>query len=267
MNHSMQRLLQAGACVAVLGLTALPAMASEGVEAPRREWSFSGIFGTFDRGSLQRGWQVYHEVCSSCHSLKFIAFRNLEKIGLTAEQVEAIAAEFEVQAGPNDEGEMYMRKAVPADRIPPPFPNEAAARVANNGALPPDLSLIVEARPFGMDTLYKPTGADYVDALLGGYRDPPPEGVTIAPGMFYNEYFPGHQIAMPPPLSDGRVEYVDGTKPTIAQMSQDIVTFLTWAAEPNLEERRSMGVKATLFLIVLTGLLYATKRKVWADAH
>lgn len=266
MKSLMKTLRLAGICAAALGLAA-PAMASSGVEAPRREWSFSGLFGTFERGSLQRGWQVYREVCSSCHSLKFIAFRDLGRIGLTPDQVAAIAGEFEVQAGPNDEGEMYKAKAVPADRIPPPFPNDAAARAANNGALPPDLSLIAKARPFGMENLYKPTGADYLYALLTGYRDPPPEGFTVAPGMYFNEYFPGHQVAMPPPLSEGRVDYVDGTKPTVSQMSQDVVTFLVWAAEPNLEERKGLGVTVILFLIVLTAMLYATKRKIWADAH
>ncbi|MCU0839682.1 MAG: cytochrome c1 [Rhodospirillales bacterium] len=247
-------------------LLANPALAAGGVEAPRQQWGFNGIFGTFDRGALQRGWQVYREVCASCHSLEFIAFRNLEGIGLTPEQVAAIAGEFEVQAGPNDEGEMYMRRAIPPDRLPKPFPNAAAARVANNGALPPDLSLIVEARPFGMESFYKPTGADYVYALLTGYHEPP-EGFVLGAGMYYNEYFPGHQIAMPPILNDGGVTYVDGTEATQSQQARDVVTFLTWAAEPNLEERRQMGVGVTLFLIVLTAFLYATKRKIWADAH
>jgi cytochrome c1 len=258
--------LVAGACAAFVGL-AIPAAASTEIEAPRQDWSFSGIFGTFDRASLQRGWQVYREVCSACHSLKFIAFRDLEGIGLTEDQVAAIANEFEVQDGPNDEGEMYTRKGRPSDHIPPPFPNDQAARAANNGALPPDLSLITEARPFGMDALYKPTGADYVDALMQGFRDPPPAGFKLNPGMFYNEYFPGHQIAMPPPLSDDRVTYADGTKATLAQEAHDITTFLSWAAQPHMEARKTMGVKVILFLIVLTAFLYATKRKIWSDAH
>jgi cytochrome c1 len=260
----------AGRVALLLALAAFattPALAASGVEAPRREWTFSGIFGTFERDSLQRGWQVYKEVCHSCHGLHFIAFRNLQGIGLTAEQVEAIAGEFEVQDGPNDEGEMFMRKALPSDHIPSPFPNDQAARVANNGALPPDLSLIVEARPYGMEGFYKPTGADYVYALLLGYQDPPPEGVVLNPGMYYNEYFPGHQIGMPPIISDDIVAYADGTEATAAQITYDVVNFLTWAAEPNLEARREMGIKVMLFLIVLTALLYATKRAIWADAH
>lgn len=255
-----------GLVMAALFALGQPLHAATAVEAPRRSWSFSGMFGTFERDSLQRGWQVYREVCASCHSLQFIAFRDLKGLGLTAEQVAAIAGEFEVEDGPNDEGEMFMRKAIPADRLPRPYPNDAAARIANNGALPPDLSLIVEARPFGMETFYKPTGADYVYALLLGYRDPP-EDVTLMPGMYYNEYFPGHLIGMPPILSDGLVSYVDGTEATVAQMAHDVTTFLVWAAEPNLEERREMGVKVLLFLIVLTGFLYALKRQIWADAH
>jgi len=266
MNTTLKTLRLAGVCAALLGLAA-PAIAAGGADVPRREWSFSGIFGTFERDQLQRGWQVYSEVCASCHSLQFIAFRDLQGIGLTAEQVVAIAGGFEVKAGPNDEGEMYTRKGVPADRIPPPFANDAAARVANNGALPPDLSLIIEARPHGMDGFYKPTGADYMFALLTGYRDPPPDGFVLSPGMYYNEYFPGHQIAMPPPLTDDRVTFVDGTQATLAQQTLDVTAFLTWAAEPNLEERRQMGVSVMLFLIVLTAFLYATKRKIWADAH
>lgn len=234
------------------------AFASGGLTPPAQEWSFSGLFGTFDRASAQRGWQVYDEVCHACHGLKFIAFRNLETLGFTPEQVLAIAAKYEVQAGPNDEGEMFMTPAKPADRIPSPFPNDQAARVANNGALPPDLSLIIEARV---------GGPDYVYAILTHYQDPPPEGFTLNPGMFYNEYFPGHQIGMPPPLSDDRVTYLDGTKATVSQMAHDVTTFLTWAAEPNMEERKQMGMKALLFLIVLTGFLYALKRQIWSDVE
>jgi ubiquinol-cytochrome c reductase cytochrome c1 subunit len=151
---------------------------------------------------------------------------------------------------------MFQRPAKAADRMPSPFANEQAARAANNGAYPPDLSLIIEARE---------GGADYMYALLTGYRDPAPEGVTMNPGMYYNEYFPGHQIAMPPPLMDDRVTYADGTQATLSQMSRDVATFLTWAAEPNLEQRKSLGIKVLLFLIVLTALLYALKRQIWSD--
>ena len=225
---------------------------------PAEEWSFDGLFGTFDRAQLQRGFQVYKEVCHSCHGLKFIAFRNLQALGFTPDQVAAIAAEFEVQDGPNDEGDMFMRAAKAADRMPSPFANDQAARVANNGALPPDLSLIVEARK---------GGADYIYGVLTGYRETPPEGVTLSEGMFYNEYFPGHQIAMPPPLSDDRVTYADGTQATLGQEAKDVVAFLTWAAEPNLEDRKRLGVSVLLFVLVLTAMLYALKRHIWSDVH
>jgi ubiquinol-cytochrome c reductase cytochrome c1 subunit len=163
-----------------------------------------------------------------------------------------------VQDGPNDEGEMFMRPAKAADRVPSPFANDQAARVANNGALPPDLSLIVEARK---------GGADYVYGVLTGYRDQPPEGVQIQEGMYYNEYFPGHQIAMPPPLSDDRVTYADGTQATLSQEAKDVTAFLAWAAEPNLEERKRLGISTILFVLVITGMLYALKRQIWSDVH
>jgi ubiquinol-cytochrome c reductase cytochrome c1 subunit len=246
------------AATLAVGLGAGGAQALEVSQIPSEEWSFSGLFGTFDRAQLQRGYQVYKEVCHSCHGLQFIAFRNLEALGFTPEQVQAIAAEFEVQDGPNDEGDMFMRPARAADRVPSPFPNEQAARAANSGALPPDLSLIVEARK---------GGADYTHAVLVGYRDPPPEGFQLSEGMYYNEYFPGHQIAMPPPLSDDRVTYADGTQATLDQQSRDVTAFLAWASEPNLEDSKRMGISVLLFLIVLTGLLYALKRQVWSDVH
>ena len=246
------------AATLAVSLGAGGAQALEVSQIPSEEWSFSGLFGTFDRAQLQRGYQVYKEVCHSCHGLQFIAFRNLEALGFTPEQVQAIAAEFEVQDGPNDEGDMFMRPARAADRVPSPFSNAQAARAANNGALPPDLSLIVEARK---------GGADYTHAVLVGYRDPPPEGFQLSEGMYYNEYFPSHQIAMPPPLSDDRVTYADGTQATLDQQSQDVTAFLAWASEPNLEDSKRMGISVLLFLIVLTGLLYALKRQIWSDVH
>ena len=231
-------------------------LASEGPELPKQSWSFDGLFGTFDRAQVQRGFQVYKEVCHSCHGLKFVAFRNLEALGFTSDQVAAIAGEFEVQDGPNDEGDMFMRAAKASDHFPSPFANDQAARVANNGALPPDLSLIVKARK---------GGADYIYALMTGFRDPPPAGFHLQDGMYFNEYFPGHQIGMPPPLSDDRVTYADGTQATLDQEARDVTTFLTWAAEPNLEARKRMGVTVMLFLIVLTAMLYALKRQIWSD--
>ncbi len=231
--------------------------ATAGEEPPALEWSFAGAFGTYDRGELQRGFQVYREVCAGCHSLDLIAFRNLADLGFDELEVKAFAAEYEVPGAPDEYGDPTMRPAIPADRFPAPFPNDAAARASNNGALPPDLSLMVEARA---------GGADYLHALLTGYGDPP-DGVEVAEGMNYNRYFPGGQIAMAPPLFEGAVEYADGTEATEAQHARDVTAFLAWASEPNMEERKRTGVMAILFLVVLAGLLYAGKRKVWSDVH
>ena len=228
------------------------------IHIPDTRFSFDGLFGTFDRASAQRGFQIYKEVCSNCHSMRQLSYRHLGQIGFTAAQVSALASQFEVQDGPNDQGDMFSRPARASDRFRRPFANDAAARAANNGALPPDLSVIVKARE---------GGADYIHALLTGYEDPPP-GVTIAEGMHYNKYFPGHQIAMGQPLNtDGQVEFADGTNGTIDQMTTDVSTFLAWAAEPELEQRRAMGVRMIIFLSILGGLAYAVKKKVWADLH
>ncbi len=243
---------------AVLGLAlAAPAgSASAEVEAlPARDWSFDGPFGRFDMPALQRGFQVYKEVCSGCHGVKYISFRSLAKIGLGEADIEAIAAEYEVEDGPDDEGEMYMRPGRPSDLIPVPFPNDRAARAVNNGALPPDLSLIAKARK---------GGADYLYAVLTGYAEEAPEDCDLGEGMSYNRFFPGCQIAMPQPLVGDDVEYVDGTEATVEQMAADLTQFLMWAAEPGLEDSKRIGLKAFLFLIVLTALFYASKRKIWA---
>lgn len=231
--------------------------AGEAIPIPDTRFSFDGVFGTYDRASAQRGFQVYKEVCSACHAMRLLSYRNLQELGLTAEQVASIAAQFQVMDGPNDEGQMFERAARPADRFRSPFPNVQAARAANNGAYPVDLSVITKARP---------GGADYIYALLTGYQDPP-AGVTMMEGMNYNRYFPGHQIAMVAPLNPDQVQYADGTPATVEQMARDVTTFLAWAAEPELEQRRAMGVKVILFLTILAGLAYAVKRKVWADAH
>jgi ubiquinol-cytochrome c reductase cytochrome c1 subunit len=257
MSKSMNKLLTAAAVAALIGVAA-PAGAAEAPEIPEHDWSFSGMFGTFDRGALQRGLQVYREVCAVCHSLDLIAFRNLAALGLSPDEIQAIAGEYEVEDGPDDEGEMFMRPARAADYFVAPFPNEQAARASNNGALPPDLSLIVKARK---------GGADYVYGLLTGYEEEAPEGVEMMEGMYYNKVFPGHQIAMAPPLYEGSVDYADGTEATIEQEAEDVVTFLAWAAQPELEERKRMGVKVLLFLIVLTAMLFAVKRKIWSDVH
>jgi ubiquinol-cytochrome c reductase cytochrome c1 subunit len=236
---------------------ASPVLAAEEVAIPKEKWSFAGIFGTFDRASLQRGYQVYKEVCASCHSMSLIRFRDLAALGFNEDEIKALAAEYEVTDGPNDQGEMFQRPGRPADKFKSPFANEKAARAANNGAFPPDLSLMTKARK---------GGPDYVHALLTGYADPPP-GVTLMEGMNYNKYFAGHQIAMAKPLNDDQVTFSDGTKASVDQMARDVSTFLSWTAEPELEARKRLGVKVILFLIIATGLLYATKRKIWRAVH
>jgi len=229
--------------------------AGEALQYPNARFSFSTLFGTIDRASAQRGFQVYKEVCSACHAMRQLSYRNLLELGLTEAQVREIAATFQVTDGPNDEGQMFERPGRVADRFRRPFPNEQAARAANNGAYPPDLSVITKARN---------DGANYLHALLTGYEDPPP-GVTLMDGLHYNKWFAGGQIAMPNVLNEDQVEFADGTKATVDQMSRDVTTFLAWAAEPEMEVRRAMGVKVLIFLAILGGLVYAVKRKVWAD--
>lgn len=257
----MSRSWTAAAGVAALLLASAsghPAAAQKEAAPPIDiDWQHDGFFGTFDRAAAQRGFQVFREVCSTCHGLNYVAFRNLMDLGFSEEQVRALAAEYTVTDGPNEMGEMFERPAIPSDFIPPPYPNEQAARAAQGGALPPDLSLITKARA---------GGADYVYSILVGYQDPPAD-VEPREGQYYNVYFPGHWIAMPPPLFPDQVSYADGTEATIPQMAADVTTFLTWAGEPTLEQRKQTGLKAMLFLIVFTGLSYATMRKVWADAH
>ena len=243
--------------VLLFGLQAGAALAAEGKELPERDWSFSGIFGQFDRGAMQRGLQVYREVCSGCHGLRFIAFRNLGALGYGEDEIKAIAAEYSIVDGPDEEGEMFERPGRPPDRFPSPFPNDKAAAASNNGAVPPDLSLIVKART---------GGADYVHGLLTGYAEPPGD-LELLEGQNYNLYFPNNVTAMAPPLFEDAVEYGDGTPATEEQMAADVTTFLAWAAEPEMEERKSMGIGVMLFLLVFTGVLYAAKRKVWADLH
>ena len=237
---------------------AAPAHAAGGdIAIPDRKFSFDGVFGTYDRASAQRGFQVYKEVCSACHSMRLVSYRNLRELGLTEAQVAGIASQFQIVDGPNDEGQMFERAGRPADRFRKPFANDAAARAANNGALPPDLSVMTKARA---------GGADYLFALLVGYEDPPP-GVTLMDGMHFNRYFPGNQIAMGAPLNPDQVEFADGTSATVEQMAHDVSTFLQWAAEPELEQRRALGVKIIIFLTILAGLTYAVKRKIWADVE
>ncbi|MCB2054733.1 MAG: cytochrome c1 [Geminicoccaceae bacterium] len=250
------KLAAAALCSVMLGATVSLAAESD-VELLEAEFHHEGIFGSFDRPSVQRGFQVYRTVCAGCHGLKYMAFRNLGAIGYDEDQIKAIAAEYDITDGPNDDGEMYDRAGIPSDHLPSPYPNEKAARASNNGALPPDLSLITKARE---------DGTHYVYSLLQGYVDPPAE-VEVPEGMNYNEYFPGHMIAMAQPLYGDDVEYQDGTEASIRQEAHDLAAFLTWVAEPKLEERKETGLKAILFLVIFSGIFYAYKRKIWADLH
>ncbi|MBI5263074.1 MAG: cytochrome b N-terminal domain-containing protein [Bradyrhizobium sp.] len=256
------------------------ARASERVDTPPAvKWSFAGPFGTFDRGALQRGLKVYKEVCANCHGLSYIAFRNLADQGgpgYSTAQVNALAAEYKVKDGPNDQGEMFERPGRAADYFPSPFPNEQMARAANGGAAPPDLSLITKARSYkrGFPTFifdffsnYQEQGPDYLAALLVGFEDEPPAGATIPEGSYYNKYFPGHAIKMPRPLSDGQVTYDDGSPTTVEQYAKDVTAFLMWAAEPHMEARKRLGFQVFVVLLLLSSLLYFTKKKVWAGAH
>jgi cytochrome c1 len=252
------------------------ACAQEQEAPPLQHWSFAGPFGLYDAAQLQRGFKVYREVCSACHSLKLLAFRNLADPGgpgFTEAQAAAIAAEYKITDGPNDQGEMYQRPGRVADHLPPPFANDQAARAALGGSLPPDMSVLAKARSyergfpwfiFDAFTEYQEDGPDYIHAILNGYTDPPP-GFTLPAGAQYNKYFPGHAIGMPKPLSDGQVEYTDGTPTTVDQYGRDVAAFLMWAAEPTLDARKRLGFQVMVFLLVFTGLLYLTKRRVWHE--
>ncbi len=256
MSHGLVRVLLLAAAVLTGSATAL--LAAEVKEPPARDWPHEGIFGRYDRAALQRGFLVFKEVCASCHSARYLRFRDLEGIGLDADTVKALAAEYTVEDCCDENGEPFERPAKPFDRFPPPYPNEQAARAANGGALPPDLSLIVKARD---------GGEDYLHALLTGYGDPPAEAEAPAEGMNWNPYFPGGWIAMPPPLMEDLVEYPDGTPATVEQMASDVTQFLAWLSDPTMEERKRTGIKYMLFVLVLTGLFYAYKRKIWAKIH
>lgn len=245
------------------------------LKAPeKQEWSFSGPFGTYDRAQLQRGLKVYKEVCSTCHSLKYVSFRDLKALGYSNEQIKAFAKTYDIADGPNSEGEMFVRKGVPTDYFPSPFPNSEAAKFANNGANPGDLSLMAKARAVSLPfpafiadifTNYNEAGPDYITALLTGYSDPP-EGTEIADGNWYNPYFgSGTSLAMAPPLSDGIVAYDDGTEETVENYARDISAFLMWTADPHMEIRKKTGFRVILFLIVFAGLAYAVKRRIWNE--
>ena len=228
--------------------------ASSKINYPEQNWSFSGLFGTFDKSSAQRGFQVYREVCSGCHGMRLMSYRNLSALGYNENELKALAAQFEVKDGPNDDGEFFTRPGRPSDKFVSPYENENAGRAANGGAYPPDLSLIVKARP---------DGANYLHALLIGYEEAP-KGVKVPDGMYYNKYYSGNLIAMPQPLYEDGVDYFDGTKASEKQMAKDVTAFLAWAAEPEMEERKKLGVTVVLFLFIFSLLAYFSMKQVWA---
>ncbi|MCJ8519363.1 ubiquinol-cytochrome c reductase cytochrome c1 subunit [Pseudorhizobium tarimense] len=238
------------------------------------DWSFAGPFGHYDKGQLQRGLKIYTEVCSACHSMTLVSFRSLEELGYSEEQVKAFAANYQVTDGPNDAGDMYERTAVPSDHFPAPFANAQAAAASNNGAAPPDFSLIAKARGvtrgfpqfvFDIFTQYQEGGPDYIYSLLTGYEEPP-EGLEVPEGTYYNPHFiAAAALAMAPPLSDGQVTYDDGAPETLDQYAKDISAFLMWAAEPHLEERKRTGFMVMVFLVIFTGLIYLTKKSVYSN--
>ena len=276
------------AVAAVVGLTVtLPSMAQDSGGAtptefplklpPQLKWSFAGPFGTFDTAQLQRGYQVYKEVCSACHSMNLVAFRNLSDEGgpqFTEAQVKSLAATFQITDGPNDAGDMFQRPGKPYDHFPAPFANTEAAAAANGGAAPPDLSVIAKARGVKRGVLwgivdfftgYQEGGPDYIHALLTGFQNPPP-GVTVPQGTYYNPYFRAAiSLHMPPPLSDGQVNYSDGSPQTVDQYARDVAAFLMWTAEPHLDQRKRIGFMTMVFLVVFAGLMYVTKKRVWSD--
>ena len=271
------RLLSAAllGALAIGGVTAASA-AEPGAKPERQSWSFAGPFGAFDRAQLQRGFQVYKEVCATCHGLKYVAFRNLAQpggLGFSEAQARVVAAEYQIADGPDDTGEMFERAGRLSDHFPLPAPNEQALRSRFGGALPPDLSIITKARSYESGLAiglldffrqYQEHGVDYVHALMTGYESPP-AGTKIESTQAWNKYFPGHVIAMVKPLSDGQVAYTDGSPQTIDQYSRDVSAFLAWAAEPTLEARKRIGFQVMIFLIVFAGLMYFTKKKVWSQ--
>jgi len=244
---------------------ALAAGGGHGPSLKQPNWTFDGVWGTYNEAQLKRGWEVYANVCAACHALDYMAYRNLEGIGYTADEVKEIAAQFEVMDGPDEWGEMFTRPAEPADGFAQPYENDAIAKLANGGVVPPNLSVMTRARD---------GGADYVYSLLRGYEDDVPQwvldndpGFSLPPGKSFNNYYPGYAISMPQQLFEGIMEYSDGTEATADQMARDVSVFLQWAAEPELEERKTMGRYVIAFLLVLTVLLYLYKREIWKDAH
>ena len=253
----MYRLAAVAALVGIALAGPAHAQSEEVITYPEVDWSFTGPFGAYDLASAQRGFQVYKEVCSNCHGMHLVHYRDLGGIGLPPAAITAIAASIDVPVGLDDSGQPVTRAGLPSDPFRSPYPNDKAAQAANGGAIPPDQSLIVNARE---------DGPNYIHALLNGYVEPP-AGFKVADGLYYNKYFPGHQIHMPQPLHDEQVTYTDGTRSTVEQMSKDVVTFLTWASNPEAVQRKRMGVRWVLFFLGMTGLTYAVKKKIWADVH
>tara|TARA_R110000868_G_scaffold36453_41_gene129511 strand:+ start:2187 stop:3011 length:825 start_codon:yes stop_codon:yes gene_type:complete len=267
------------AAAVILGLAFTGTANAEENVLEEQDWSFAGPFGKFDQAQLQRGFQIFTENCSSCHSLNLVSFRNLMQPGgpgFSEAEVRAIAAEVSVMDGPDADGEMFDRPGRLADRFPSPWANDEQARASNNGALPPDFSVLAKARGvtrgfptfvFDIFTQYQESGPDYIYNLLTGYEEDVPEEIEMGSGMYYNPVFKsGVQIAMAPPLSDGQHEFSDGSPETLQQYARDVVSFMMWAAEPHLVERKAMGFRVIIFLLIFAGLLYFTKRKVWAGA-
>ena len=253
----MKKIFKLFSIIILLTLNSHSAISAEKVEYLKTDWSFKGLFGKFDRASLQRGYQVYTEVCAACHSMKYLSYRNLSEKGgpeFSVAQAKAIAASFEVTDGPNADGEMFQRPGKLSDKFVMPYENVKAAEAANGGAYPPDMSVLVKARGGGVDYIY---------SLLQGYEEAP-SGMILDEGVHYNKYMYGNKIKMSAPLSDGIIEYSDGTNPSVEQMSKDVTTFLMWAAEPSLEARHQMGFKAIVYLIILTILVYFSMKRIWS---
>jgi len=283
LTSGMKRLAVFALAAASMPLVAYAA--GEAVKIDRQPWSFAGLLGRFDQNQLQRGFQVYKDACAQCHGISRLDFRNLAQPGgpgFNEDGVKGLAATYEVQDGPNDEGKMFKRPGRLSDKVPPPYANEKESRAVHNGAYPPDLSLITKARGVeyhgsifahplhllkDMAMGYQEAGADYVYALLTGYADAP-AGFKLNDGMQYNRAFPGHQITMPPPLSEGgAIKYQDGTPATVDQMARDVVAFLSWAGDPKHDDRKRMGLLVILYLLITAVLLYFAKTRIWAKAH
>ena len=262
---NVSKLFAAAFVASAVMLLALPCVSlaaddGHGTAIEAQDWSFAPPFGHFDRGQLQRGYKVYKYVCANCHSMNLLSYRNLGEPGgpeFSEKAVEVLASQAQITVGPDDTGKMFQRPAKPSDRFRAPYANDQAARAANGGALPPDLSVMAKARP---------GGPDYLHALLTGYEEPPSD-MEMTKGMQYNNSFPGHQIAMPNPLAEGVVEYTDGTEPTVENYARDVSAFLMWTAEPKLEERHKLGARIMIFLLVFAVIMFLAKRVVWAPVH